>query len=91
MFTILNLLIMRKNYIVMCRPMGDPWVPANPMGLGLGKILNPSRVWVVTGMGFLMSSNIFHGFGFGTAKPDGFRPVAIPTHRKVAQLKLWSL
>jgi hypothetical protein len=25
-----------------------------------------------------MGSNIFHGFGFGMAKPDGFRPVAIP-------------
>jgi hypothetical protein len=30
--------------------------------------------------GFLMGSNIFHGFGFGTAKPDGFIPGAIPTH-----------
>ena len=30
-------------------------------------------------MSFLMSSNIFHGFGFGTGKPDGFKPVAIPS------------
>ena len=27
------------------KPTDDPWVPANPMGLGLGKILNPSQVW----------------------------------------------
>ena len=53
MFTILNLLIMRKNCIVKCRPTSDLWVPANPMGLSLGKIgldlgkiLNPSQVWV---------------------------------------------
>jgi len=30
-------------------------------------------------MDFLMGSNIFHGFGFGMAKPDEFRPVAITT------------
>jgi hypothetical protein len=29
------------------------------------------------GTGFLMSINIFHGYGFGIAKPDGFVPVAI--------------
>ena len=38
-------------------------------------------------MGFLMGSNIFHGFGFGfgTAKPDGFRPVAIPNREQVCE------
>ena len=35
-----------KNCIVKCRPTGEPWVPVNPMGLGLGKIPNPSQVWV---------------------------------------------
>jgi hypothetical protein len=29
------------------------------------------------GTGFLMGINIFHGYGFGTAKPSGFVPVAI--------------
>jgi hypothetical protein len=29
------------------------------------------------GTGFLMGINIFHGYGFGIAKPDGFVPVAI--------------
>jgi hypothetical protein len=24
------------------KPAGNPWVPANPMGTGLGKISNPS-------------------------------------------------
>ena len=33
----------KKNCIVKCRTMGDPWVPVNPMGLDLGKIPNPSR------------------------------------------------
>jgi hypothetical protein len=32
------------------------------------------------GTGFLMGVNIFHGYGFGIAKPDGFVPVAISTH-----------
>jgi hypothetical protein len=45
--------------------MGDPWVPVNPMGKGLGKILNRR------GMEFLIGLNIFHGFGFGTAKSSG--------------------
>jgi hypothetical protein len=26
------------------KPIGNPWVPANPMDIGLGKILNP--LWV---------------------------------------------
>jgi hypothetical protein len=29
------------------------------------------------GTGFLMSIDIFHGYGFGTVKPSGFVPVAI--------------
>jgi hypothetical protein len=31
------------------------------------------------GTGFLMGIDIFHGYGFGTAKPSGFVPVAIST------------
>ena len=62
-----------KKLYSKCRLMGDPWVPGNSMGLGLGK--NSKRVM---GMGFLMGSNIFHGFGFGVAKLDGFILVAIP-------------
>jgi hypothetical protein len=54
------------------KPAGNPWVPANPMGTGLGKISNPSWVRV-----FLMGIDIFHGYGFWTAKPSGFVPVAI--------------
>jgi hypothetical protein len=33
-------------------------------------------------MGFLMGVNIFRGYGFGIAKPDGFVPVAISTPRE---------
>jgi hypothetical protein len=33
----------------------------------------------VMGTGFLMGVNIFHGYGFGIAKPGGFVPVAIST------------
>jgi cytochrome c biogenesis factor len=29
------------------------------------------------GTGFLMGIDIFHGYGFGMAKPSGFVPVAI--------------
>jgi hypothetical protein len=43
-----------------------------PDGYGFGQNLNP-----VMGTGFLMGVNIFHGYGFGIAKPDGFVPVAI--------------
>jgi hypothetical protein len=46
---------------------GNPWVPANPMGTGLGKISTPS--WVRF---FLMGIDIFHGYEFGMAKPSGF-------------------
>ena len=43
-----------------------------PDGYGFGQNLKP-----VMGMGFLMGIDIFHGYGFGTAKPSGFVPVAI--------------
>jgi hypothetical protein len=52
---------------------GDPLAPANPTGMGLGQILNPS--WV---MGLLTSIVYIRGHGFGMAKPSGFVPVAIP-------------
>ena len=45
-----------------------------PDGYGFGQNSKP-----VMGMGFLMGVNIFHGYGFGIAKPDGFVPVAIST------------
>jgi hypothetical protein len=32
------------------------------------------------GTGFLMGIDIFHGYGFGMAKPSGFVPVAISRH-----------
>jgi YD repeat-containing protein len=51
--------------------------------MGLGKISNPSWVRV-----FLMGVNIFHGYGFGIAKPGGFVPVAIST-RKVPTNPRW--
>ena len=49
-----------------------------PDGYGFGQNLKP-----VMGTGFLMGIDIFHGYGFGTAKPSGFVPVAIstPDHR----------
>jgi hypothetical protein len=43
-----------------------------PDGYGFGQNLKP-----VMGMGFLMGIDIVHGYGFGTAKPSGFVPVAI--------------
>ena len=43
-----------------------------PDGYGFGQNFKP-----VMGTGFLMGVNIFHGYGFGTAKPSGFVPVAI--------------
>ena len=69
MFTILNLLIMRNNCIVKCRSIGDMWVPINPMGLVLGKILNPSYVW------FLLGSNIFLGLSLGQQNPMNLEPL----------------
>jgi hypothetical protein len=43
-----------------------------PDGYGFGQNLKP-----VMGMSFLMGIDIFHGYGFGTAKPSGFVAVAI--------------
>jgi hypothetical protein len=39
-------LIMRRTRILVMKPAGNPWVPANPMGTGLGKISNPSWIRV---------------------------------------------
>jgi hypothetical protein len=39
------------------------------------------------GTGFLMGVNIFHGYGFEIAKPDGFVPVAISTWRYIVENK----
>jgi hypothetical protein len=63
-----------KNNHIEMKPVGNSWVPANPMDTGLGKISNPSWVRV-----FLMGVDIFHGYGFGMAKPSGFATVAIST------------
>jgi hypothetical protein len=54
---------------------GDPFVPANPMGMGLGQILNPSRV-----VSFFTGKTCTRGHGFGFAKPSGFVHVAIPIY-----------
>jgi hypothetical protein len=43
------------------------------MGMGLGQILNPSRV-----MGFFVGKIYIRGHGFEMAKPSGFKPIAIP-------------
>jgi hypothetical protein len=43
-----------------------------PDGYGFGQNLKP-----VMGMGFLMGIDIFHGYGSGTVKPNGFVPIAI--------------
>jgi hypothetical protein len=56
---------------------GDPFVPANPMGMGLGQNLIPS--WVV---GFLTGKTCTRGHGFGLAKPSEFVPVAIPSQQQ---------
>jgi hypothetical protein len=45
-----------------------------PDGYGFGQNFKP-----VMGTGFLIDVNIFHGYGFGIAKPGGFVPVAIST------------
>jgi hypothetical protein len=47
-----------------------------PDGYGFGQNFKP-----VIGTGFLMGVNIFHGYGFEIAKPSGFIPVAISSHR----------
>jgi hypothetical protein len=43
---------------------GDPLMPANPLGMGLGQILDPSRVVV-----------LFAGMGLGWQNPAGFNPL----------------
>jgi hypothetical protein len=40
------------------------------------------------GTGFLMGIDIFHGYGFGMAKPSGFVPVAISSSH-VGSAILW--
>jgi hypothetical protein len=37
------------------------------------------------GTSFLMGIDIFHGYGFGTAKPSGFVPVAISSPRPISK------
>jgi hypothetical protein len=53
---------------------GDPLMPANPLGMGLGQILDPSRV-----VGLFAGIIYIRGHGFGMAKPSGFEPIAIPS------------
>jgi hypothetical protein len=45
--------------------LGHPWVPINPMGMGLGTKWNPSEV-----MGFLMGGFCIREHRFGMAKPS---------------------
>jgi hypothetical protein len=52
---------------------GDPLMPANPLGMDLGQILDPSR-----GVGLFVGIIYIRGHGFGMAKPSGFEPIAIP-------------
>jgi hypothetical protein len=47
-------------------------------GTGMGKILYP-RVY----MGNPMGRNFFDGYGYGMVLPDGYVPVAIPSHRHI--------
>jgi hypothetical protein len=39
------------------------------------------------GTGFLTGMDIFHGYGFGTAKPSGFVPVAISSNPCIFKAK----
>jgi hypothetical protein len=52
----------------------DPLIPANPLGMGLGQIADPSRV-----VGLFTGIIYIPGHGFGMAKPSGFEPIAIPS------------
>jgi hypothetical protein len=54
-----------------------------PDGYGFGQNFKP-----IMGTGFLMGVNIFHGYGFGIAKPGGFVPVAISINNGGAALSL---
>jgi hypothetical protein len=50
---------------------GNPWVPANPMGGRFGQNFKP-----VMGTGFLMGIDTFHGYVFGMEKkPAGLYPL----------------
>jgi len=61
MLIILNLLIMVMTSIVSV----NLWVPVNPMGTGLGKILNLSWVWI-----FKIGLDIFFtDLGLGRQNP----------------------
>jgi hypothetical protein len=44
------------------KPVGNPWVPANPMG-GFGQNFKP-----IMGTGFSIGIDTFHGYGFGMEK-----------------------
>jgi hypothetical protein len=59
---------------------GDPLMPANPLGMGLDQILDPSRV-----VGLFAGIISIRGHGFGMAKPNGFEPIAIPMHEPWAR------
>jgi hypothetical protein len=51
------------------------------------------RVWAKSqtrhGYKFLMGIDIFHGYGFGTAKPSGFVPVAISIQISQLEQQFW--
>jgi hypothetical protein len=55
---------------------GDPLMLANPLGMGLGQILDPSRV-----VGLFAGIIYIRGHGSGMTKPSGFEPIAIPTYK----------
>jgi hypothetical protein len=65
--------IIRGWLLILLMGTGDPLIPANPLGMGLGQILDPSRV-----MGLIAGIIYIRGQGFGMAKPSGFEPIAIP-------------
>jgi hypothetical protein len=52
-----------------------------PDGYGFGQNFKP-----VMGTDFLMGVNIFHGYGFGIAKPGGFVPVAISKNIQIRDI-----
>jgi hypothetical protein len=60
--------------LILLMDTGDPLMPANPLGMGLGQILDPSRV-----VGLFAGIIYIRGHGFGMAKPSGFEPIAIPS------------
>jgi hypothetical protein len=52
---------MRRTGILEMKPTGNPWVPANPMGMGLGKISNPSWVRVFNGHRYFSRVQVWDG------------------------------